>query len=84
MQFRHLKPGDFFRFRAQVGHDWRDQAMYRKAGERLYHRAGKILPMFTVRSVTLLVTPEGSDAMYRGPMLECDDGLEAESQLKSA
>lgn len=84
MQFRHLKPGDFFRFRAQVGHDWRDQAMYRKAGERLYHRAGKIVPMFTVESTTLLVTPEGSDAMYRGSMLECETGNEAENQLQPA
>ena len=82
MQFHHLKPGDFFRFRAQVGHDWRDQAMYRKAGERTYHRASKILPMFTVGSVNLLVTPEGSDAMCRGPTSECD--AEPESDLQPA
>jgi len=63
MQFRHLKPGDFFRFRAQLGRDWRDQAMYRKAGERTYHRANKILPIYTVEAPTLPVIPEGSDAM---------------------
>jgi len=83
MQFRHLKPGDFFRFRAQLGHDWRDQAMYRKASERTYHRAGKILPLFTVESASLLVTPEGSDAMFRG-LLECEAENETESPLQAA
>ena len=84
MQFRHLKPGDFFRFRAQLGHDWRDQTMYRKASEHQYHRASKIIPMFTVESDLLLVTPEGSDAMYRGTMLECGPGNQAGGELQPA
>ena len=69
MQFQHLKPGDLFTFRPQLGRDWDDQNLYRKATDRTYHRADKILTMVSVTALSLPVTPESSDAVQRMPWI---------------
>jgi len=64
MKFCDLKPGDLFTFRPQLGARWHDQNLYRKATERTYHRAEKVLSMHSVTAVSLPVTPESADAVH--------------------
>jgi hypothetical protein len=67
MKFCDLKPGDLFTFRPRLGGRWDDRNLYRKATERTYHRADKILSMFKVSAVSLPVTPESADAVQTVP-----------------
>ena len=64
MKFCDLKPGDLFTFRPQLGARWHDQNLYRKATERTYHRAEKVLSMHSVTAVSLPVIPESADAVH--------------------
>jgi hypothetical protein len=63
MNFSDLQSGDLFTFRPIIGMPWRDQNLYRKATDRTYHRADKMIGFLTVRSAMTPVTPESSDAV---------------------
>jgi hypothetical protein len=62
MFFSDLKPGDLFTF-DPVGDLWQDLNLYRKATERTYHRADKVLKMHTLADLSSRVTPEAADAV---------------------
>jgi hypothetical protein len=66
MNFSDLRPGDLFTFRPLVGRPWGDQSLYRKATDRTYHRADKVLSILTIGSAVTPITPESSDAVARG------------------
>ncbi len=65
MNFSDLQPGDLFTFRPLIGMPWRDRSLYRKATDRTYHRADKVLSISTVRSAMTPITPESSDAVAK-------------------
>ena len=67
MNFSDLQPGDLFTFRPLSGMPWCDRNLYRKATDRTYHRADKVLSILTIRSTMTPVTPESSDAVARVP-----------------
>jgi hypothetical protein len=67
MNFSDLQPGDLFTFSPFIGMPWCDQNLYRKATDRTYHRADKVLSILTIRSAMTPVTPESSDAVARVP-----------------
>jgi hypothetical protein len=79
MNFSDLQPGDLFTLRPLIGMPWRDQTLYRKATDRTYHRADKVLSIFTVRSAMTPITPESSDAVAKAPQLS--ELAEANSEL---
>jgi hypothetical protein len=67
MKFGDLQPGDLFTFKPLVGMPWPDRRLYRKATDRTYHRADKVLSIRTIGSSMTPITPESSDAMASMP-----------------
>jgi len=67
MNFRDLQPGDLFTFRPRIGMPWCDRNLYRKATDRTYHRADKVLSILAIVSTMKPITPESSDAMAGMP-----------------
>ena len=43
MNFGDLQPGDLFTFKPRIGMPWSDRKLYRKATDRTYHCASKVL-----------------------------------------
>ena len=73
MNFGDLQPGDFFTFKPVIGMPWSDRNLYRKATDRTYHCASKVLSIRTIGSMVTPVTPESSDAM---PSIPSESGQE--------
>ena len=67
MNFGDLQPGDLFTFNPLIGMPWSDRRLYRKATDRTYHRADKVLTIRTIGSTKTLVTTESSDTMATIP-----------------
>ncbi|MEJ8857463.1 hypothetical protein WKW79_23030 [Variovorax robiniae] len=63
MNFGDLQPGDLFTFRPLIGMPWSDRKVYRKATDRTFHRADKVLSIRIIGSTMTPVTPESSDTM---------------------
>jgi hypothetical protein len=67
MNFSDLQPGDLFTFRPLIGMPWCDRNLYRKATDRTYHRADKVLSILAIGSTMKPVRPASSGAMAGMP-----------------
>ena len=74
MNFSDLQPGDLFTFRPLIGMPWCDRNLYRKATDRTYHRADKVLSILAIGSIMEPVTPESSDTMASMPSQSGQEG----------
>jgi hypothetical protein len=74
MNFSDLQPGDLFTFRPLIGMPWCDRNLYRKATDRTYHRADKVLSILAIGSTIEPVTPESSDTMASMPSQTGQEG----------
>jgi hypothetical protein len=74
MNFSDLQPGDLFTFRPLIGMPWCDRNLYRKATDRTYHRADKVLSILAIGSTIEPVAPESSDTMASMPSQTGQEG----------